>query len=317
MLRGFTYQADEAIHMKLQFAPLASTVLVAMLNVFIVLDARAARNEHRPVCSADGSRLIYMMQTRQTGDDWELYMLDLDSQVHSRLTNHPGWDGYAVWSPDGTRIIFDREDSPGKLKRPWIMNLEGRTIKPFGKHTGWVSVTDWSGDDRLLGFQELNGQRDLILLDVAGNIIEKITETVDQNEHDAQFSPDARKIVYANGEVEGSETSLELIDLEDGSRTVLRTSIGRIYGISWSPDGEKIAFVDAPDGDEDDVDIFAFSTGDQSFRQVTDNPSRDHMPMFCNNSKTLFFTSFRSGEERIYRIDPDPRPFLKIERARK
>ena len=316
MLKGFTYQADEAIHIKSQFAPLASTVLVAMLYAFNILDATAARNEHRPVCSDDGSRLIYMMQTRQTDDDWELYMIELDSQVHSRLTSHPGWDGYAVWSPDGTNIIFDREDSPGKLKRPWIMDLEGRTSRPLGKYEGWVSVTDWSNDNQLLGFQELNGQRDLILLDIAGNIVEKITETMDQSEHDAHFSPDDQKITYANGDIEGSETSLELIDLEDGSRTILRTSVGKIYGISWSPDGEQIAFVDAPDVDNDDVDIYSYSTGDQTFRQVTDDPSVDHMPMFCNDSKTLFFTSFRSGEERMYRIDPDPRPFLKIERAR-
>ncbi len=302
--------------MRNQPAPLIAIVLGAILFLLNSADALAARNEHRPVCSADGSRLIYMMQTRQTNDDWELYMLELDSQVHSRLTSHPGWDGYAVWSPDGTKIIFDREDSPGKQKRPWIMELEERAIRPLGKYEGWVSVTDWSADDRLLGFQELAGQRDLVLLDVAGNIVEKITDTVDQNEHDAHFSPDGKKIVYANGKVEGNETSLELIDLKDGSRTILRTSIGRIYGISWSPDGEKIAFVDTLDRNNDDVDIFTYTILDQSFRQVTDSPSLDHMPMFCNDSKTLFFTSFRTGEERIYRIDPDPRPFLKIKRAR-
>ena len=108
-------------------------------------------------------------------------MLDFDSQVHSRLTSHQGLDGYAVWAPDGKKIIFDREDSPGKQKRPWIMELEGRTIKPLGKYQGWVSITDWSEDNRLLGFQELDGQRDLILLDVAGNIVEKITNTNDQD----------------------------------------------------------------------------------------------------------------------------------------
>ena len=302
--------------MKIRLAPLVTTLISTLPFLLNSTDARAARNEHRPVCSADGSRLIYMLQSRQTNDDWELYMLEVDSQVHSRLTSHQGWDGYAVWSPDGTKIIFDREDSPGKQKRPWVMELAGRTIKPLGKYEGWVSITDWSEDNRLLGFQELDGQTDLILLDTTGNIVEKITDTVDQSEHDAHFSADAKKIAYANSDNAGSETSLELIDLEDSSRTVLRTSIGRIYGISWSPNGEKIAFVDAPDGDNNDTDIFTYSTGDRSFKQLTDNLSRDHMPMFCQNSKTLFFTSFRSGEERIYRIDPDPRPFLKIERAR-
>ena len=36
---------------------------------------------------------------------------------------------------------------------------------------------------------------------------------------------------------------------------------------------------------------------------------------FATTVQTLFFTSYRSGEERIYQIDPDPKPYLKIERA--
>ena len=299
--------------MKNLFFPIA----FAVSGIFSCADVSAASNEHRPVCSADGSKMIFMMQTERSGDDWELYMLDIESQTRSRLTTHRGWDGYAVWSPDGDHIIFDREVSTEKPKRPWIMELEERTSKPLGRYEGWVSVTDWSDDNRLLGFQELDGQRDLVTLNLAGDIVGKVTETAEYSEHDAHFSPDGRQIAYANGNIDGSETSLEIIDLDADSKTVLRTSIGRIYGISWSPDGDKIAFVDAPGGDDDDADIFIYTVEDQSFKQVTDDPSWDHMPMFCNNSHTLFFTSYRSGEERIYQLDPDPKPFLKIERVQK
>ena len=277
-------------------------------------DALAARNEHRPVCSPDGSQLIFMLQSERTNDDWELYLMDNESQVQSRLTSHPGWDGYAVWSPDGSKIIYDRADGEEAQKRPWIMKLEDRTKKPFGSFEGWLSISDWSGDNRLLGFHELDGQRDLVMLDLEGNITQKVTATSAYSEHDAHFSPDGNTIAYANGEIGGAETSLELIDIASGAREVLSTSIGRIYGLSWSPSGDSIAFVDAPGGDSDDADIFVYTFKDQSFRQVTDDPSWDHMPMYCNNTKTLFFTSYRSGEEKIYRIDPNPQPVLMIER---
>lgn len=292
-------------------------LLTVLLSLFSIPSVTAARNEHRPVCSPDGSTLIFMLQSERTKDDWELYKMDLDTNKQSRLTRHPGWDGYAVWSPDGTKIVFDREDEPGKQKRPWIMDLVGYTSKPLGSYEGWLSISDWSDDNRLLGFHELDGQRDLVVLDTDGNVVEKITSTDDQSEHDAHYSPDGKKIAFANGEIDGSETYLELIDLESSSKTTLRTSIGRIYGISWSSDGDKIAFVDAPGGDDDDADIFIYSIADQSFEQITDDPSWDHMPEFCIDSQTLFFTSYRSGEERIYRVNPYPTPFLKIERARK
>ena len=283
--------------------------------VFGATEASAVSNEHRPVCSADGSRMIYMLQTERTNDDWELYLLDIESNVRSRLTSHKGWDGYAVWSPDSSRIIFDREISPDKPKRPWIMELEGRTSKPLGQYPGWLSITDWSSDNQLLAFHELYGQRDLVILDLAGKIVEKLTDTNQQSEHDAHFSPDRKMIAYANGDLEGAETSLELLNLKDKSHTVLRTSIGRIYGLSWSPSGEKIAFVDAPEGEDDDADIFTYTFADQSFKQVTDDPAWDHMPMFCGNDQTLYFTSYRSGEEKIYQLDPDPKPYLQIRRA--
>jgi TolB protein len=303
--------------MKLKPATSLCLLLVTLVFALSASNAFAARNEHRPVCSPDGTKLIYMLQSEQTADDWELYLMNLDSQVRSRLTNHPGWDGYAVWSPDGNKIIFDREDAPGLQKRPWVMDLIKRTKKPLGTYQGWVSVSGWSTDNQLLGFQELDGKRDLIMLNLDGEIVEKITTTQEHSEHDAHFSPDGSRIAYANGVVDGNETSLELIDLESREITVLHSSIGRIYGVSWSPEGKKIAFVDAPGGDDDDADIFVYIMDEKTIRQVTTDPSWDHMPEYCNNSETLFFTSYRSGDERIYQIDPDPTPFLKIERATK
>jgi Tol biopolymer transport system component len=303
--------------MKKQYLSAPILVFSGWLGVLISENTNAVTNEHRPVCSPDGSRLVYMLQSERTDNDWELYQMVFNTQTKKRLTVHEGWDGYAVWSPDAGTIIFDREDAPGGQKRPWVMRMDDFTIKPLGKFDGPLSVSDWSDDDELLGFHEVAGQRDLVLLDVDGNIVEKITNTTGHSEHDAHFSPDGLSIAYANGVIDGTETMLELIDRETGKTTILHSSIGRIYGISWSPDGEDIAFVDAPGGEDDDADIFMYNIGQQSIKQVTDDPAWDHMPEFCNNNHTLFFTSYRSGEERIYQVDPDPVPFLSIERAQK
>lgn len=303
--------------MKKSVVSLLLPTLAACLTVSASETVHSATNEHRPVCSPDGSRVIYMLQSERTGSDWELYQMIFATQTKRRLTVHEGWDGYAVWSPDASRIIFGREDKPGGQKRPWFMSMDDFTIEPLGKFEGWLSVSDWSAEGSLLAFHELAEQRDLVLLDTDGNIIEKITNTEGYSEHDARFSPDGTKIAYANSVVDGSKTSLELIDRETSERTVLHTSIGRIYGISWSPDGKEIAFVDAPGGEDDDADIFLYNIEDQGVAQVTDDPAWDHMPEFCNNNHRLFFTSNRSGEERIYQVDPDPALFLSIERGQK
>ena len=301
--------------MKKPILPVPIVVLVGCLALLTTEQARAATSEHRPVCSPDGTRLVYMLQSERTDDDWELYQLVFSNQNRNRLTKHKGWDGYAVWSPDSRSIVFDREDEPDGQKQPWIMNLDDYSSRQLGSFAGWLSVSDWSGDNSLLAFHEIEGQRDLVLLDLDGNIVEKITNTSDHSEHDAHFSPDGTKIAYANGRIDGAKTSLELIDLNSGNKTILRKSIGRIYGLSWSPDGKRLAFVDAPGGEDDDADIFLYDFAEQSVQQVTNDPAWDHMPEFCSNNHTLFFTSYRSGEERIYQVDPDPGPRLSIKRS--
>jgi len=290
-------------------------MLSAWPGMLIGEEVQAVTNEHRPVCSPDGSSFVYMLQSERTGNDWELYQLVFSTQNKKRLTKHKGWDGYAVWSPDGKHIIFDREDVPEGERQPWMMSMVDYTIKPLGNYEGWLSISDWSKDNSLLGFHEKRGQRDLVLLDLDGNIVKEMTDTAGHSEHDAHFSPDGLTIAYANGVVDGTETSLEMIALESGNKTVLRTSIGRIYGLSWSPDSNRIAFVDAPGGENDDADIFIYDIAEKDVQQVTDDPAWDHMPEFCNNNHTLFFTSYRSGEERIYQVDPDAGTFLQIKRA--
>ena len=301
--------------MKRAVLSLPIVLLLAWSGVVIGEEVQAVTNEHRPVCSPDGSRFVYMLQSERTDNDWELYQLVFSTQDKKRLTKHKGWDGYAVWSPDGKNLIFDREDVPDGEKQPWMMNLGDYSIKPVGNYEGWLSISDWSMDNSLLGSHELAGQRDLVLLDLDGNIVKKMTDTAGHNEHDAHFSPDGSMIAYANRVVDGTETSLEMIEIESGNMTVLRTSIGRIYGLSWSPDGKRIAFVDAPGGEDDDADIFIYDIAEKDVQQVTDDPAWDHMPEFCNNNHILFFTSYRSGEERIYQVDPDAGVFLQIKRA--
>lgn len=272
-----------------------------------------AYGEHRPVCSPDGKSVVYMLQSERTDDDWELYLLDMDSRSRNRLTDHPGWDGYAVWSPDAKHIIFDRADEVDGPKRPWLMELQSRETMPLGSFEGWMSVSDWREDGILLAFHEINGQRDLVLINLDGEVEQHLTETPEQSEHDAHFSPDGTRIAFASAPAEGGQTSLALLNLQSGERTELRSSAGRIYGLSWSPEGDLLAFVDAPGGDEDDADIFLYRFEDGSVQQVTDDPAWDHMPEFCANRHILMFTSYRSGEERMYRIDPEPQPWLIVQ----
>lgn len=266
---------------------------------------------HRPVISPDGERIVFMMQSEETGGDWELFAMRLDGRDQQRLTHHVGWDGYAVWSPSGDALVFDR-GVDNDSKRPHRIDLDSLEVAAFGPvREGWLAVNDWNASG-LLAFWERDGQRDLFLLNEDGSSQRQLTDTPRVSEHDAHFSPDGRLAAFASGASSGEgRTRLETLDLQHGNRRTRHESAGRIYGIDWSPDGTRIAFTDAPGGGDDDADVFVLELATGTIDPVTDDPAWDHMPEWTADGEALLFTSYRDGTEALYLVRP-PGPPMRL-----
>lgn len=56
--------------------------------------------------SPDGSRLTFHRRVGDEPADYDVFVLDLRSGTEARLTETPGDDSYADWSPDGTLVVF-------------------------------------------------------------------------------------------------------------------------------------------------------------------------------------------------------------------
>lgn len=53
--------------------------------------------------SPDGTRLAFQ---RRVGDDYEIFVMDVDGQDVKQLTDNDWEDGSSAWSLDGSRIAF-------------------------------------------------------------------------------------------------------------------------------------------------------------------------------------------------------------------
>ncbi len=107
-----------------------------------------------PRLSPDGGRLAVSVQR---GDNWDIWVYDIERDVATRLTFESGYDADPVWSPDGRWVAFasDRDDGqvatyrtrsdgtgeaerliePGRLAFPAPLSWSPDGTRTVGDHT--------------------------------------------------------------------------------------------------------------------------------------------------------------------------------------
>jgi TolB protein len=100
-----------------------------------------------PSPSPDGIRVAYRQAVSGPGFDWEqnpaqgnseVFIADLDGRNRRNISNHPAYDGWPAWSPDGKFVIFasarDGVPSTGQIFKADISN---GAITPLTPSDGW------------------------------------------------------------------------------------------------------------------------------------------------------------------------------------
>ena len=88
-----------------------------------------------PSISPNGSKILWrrILETggnSRSGRNSEIFLMNRDGTNPNNLTNHPDFDGYPCWSPDGSKIVF--ASNRGNKNRDnfhlYIMNADGTGV---------------------------------------------------------------------------------------------------------------------------------------------------------------------------------------------
>jgi len=160
-----------------------------------------------------GGKLVF---TSARDGDLELYEMDEAGQTR-RLTNAPGYDGGAFYSPDCSQIVWRASRPEGAALEEYRRLLKQGLVKPTEMEL-WVMQAD-------------------------GSQPRQITHTGKAN-FGPYFHPDGRRVIYSSNahSANGREFDLFLIDTKGGEPERITTAPGFDGFPMWSPDGRYLVF---------------------------------------------------------------------------
>jgi Tol biopolymer transport system component len=235
----------EMAEVKLAWSPDGSRVafsdgrdlwVVSETTVLNVTNATTGTNTW-PVWSPDGMRIAFVSDRDGNA---EIYSMNADGSNPLNLTNNAALDDTPAWSPDGTRIAFvsDRGGSKGIYQ---MSAADGTGLLPLSADPLTDNVMPaWSPDGlRLAYVAQSETYADLMVLE--GNASRKLTVNVLASH--PVWSPDSKRVAY-KVETGPATDQFNLFTVRFDGTDPMQLTIdnSRIAGVSWSPDGQWLAF---------------------------------------------------------------------------
>jgi TolB protein len=193
-----------------------------------LVSARAGVNG-APAFSPDGQRLALTLSG--TGGNLDIWLLDLNSQSLTRLTDDPAVDTEAGWGPDGRSIYFTSDRAGG----PQIYKLD------VAQHTRIERITFGSSynarprvspDGKKLAFVTRDGGAYRIAVqDLASGTVSVLSHgSLDES---PSFAPNGASIIYAGRD--GELGTLQIVSVDGLVTQRLKSDQGEVREPVWGP----------------------------------------------------------------------------------
>jgi Tol biopolymer transport system component len=187
-----------------------------------------------------------------------------------RLTDTPGYDAEAVYSPRGDRIVFTSVRS-GDLEL-YLMNPDGSGVERLTFEAGYDGGAFFSLDGKWIVWRASRPQ---------GKDLADYRALLDE------------------GLIRPGKLELYIMNLEARKPVQLTDNGAANFAPYWHPDGRHIIFasnMDDPRGRNFDLYMIDIETRD--IERITRYQGFDGFPMFSHDGKQLVFASNRFGREK-------------------
>jgi len=183
----------------------------------------------------------------------DVWTVDLSRQNFTRFTFTDGNEYGALWSPDGSRIVYSASRKGNFDLYQKVSNGAGSDEALYVSNSAKFA-DDWSADGKYIVFEneDSKSKYDLWVLPTFGDKKPRPYLTTDFNEAHAQFSPDGKWVAYGSDEI--GRTEIYIRPFPNASAGKWQVSTGGGDQPSWRKDGKELFYL-APDGKLMAVDV--------------------------------------------------------------
>jgi TolB protein len=227
-------------------------------------------------------RIVY---ARAFNGGHAIFSINPNGANRKQLTSTGADDLSPEWSPNGTRIVFQRLQGGREFPNDadvYVMNADGTGARELTFSNAFDGDPTWSPDGKRIAFEsQRDGNSEIYSMNVDGSGTRRLT-TSPAFDGDPSWSPDGKRIAFSSDRDGNRE--IYSMNADGSGQTRLTNDAGKVADISldfldadpaWSPDAKKIAFESTRDGD---YEIYTARPDGHARRKLTDNVADDAFP---------------------------------------
>lgn len=201
----------------------------------------------------------------------------------TRLTD--GEDYRPRWSPDGSRIVFQRfSDGHSDV---FVMEADGSNLQQLTVATGFQPA--WSPDGPQIVFGSgRDGDEDIFVMDADGSGETKLTHNTVDDVLPA-WSPDGTTIAFTSRRQ--GNTDIYLMDPDGSDETRLTRNPGWDGGPDWAPDASRLVF--QSNRRLSNHDLYTMLTDGTGLTRLTSSTALEWAPAWSPDGTKIAYTLAR------------------------